>query len=100
MSERKKYQGNYPIHYRMGYESGKAIASLLSRGNLKDLFDNAETEQDLLTSLGETWNRVEANMVEMFKAISLDFEGYPFEAAREGWADGFIDFVFPYRHLA
>lgn len=98
--ERKKYRGNYPIHYRMGYESGVSIASLLSQGTLKEDFEKAETEMDLLTCLSDTWNHIEPNLKKMFKAISLDIEGYPFEAAREGWSDGFIDFVFPYRHLA
>ena len=53
----------------------------------------AETEEDLLETMGLFWSNDELLIRGMFKE-------FPISMVKEGWTQGFLDTVYPLRHLA
>jgi len=53
----------------------------------------AETEEDLIEMMGLFWSHDELLIRGMFSE-------YPLSNVRDGWTQGFLDTVYPLRHLA
>ena len=78
----------YKVGHKWGIE-GATYAKL----NYPKTINDAEVESDLLEIMGDFWNNFE-------QQISIEMAGLPMANIKEGWSDGFLDIVFPLRHMA
>ena len=78
----------YEVGHRWGIE-----AATYAKINYPEIINDAEVESDLLEIMGDFWNDFESKiLIEMSDLSSTNI--------REGWSDGFLDMVFPLRHMA
>ena len=78
----------YEVGHRWGIE-----AATYAKINYPEIINNAEVESDLLEIMGDFWNDFESKiLIEMSDLSTINI--------REGWSDGFLDIVFPLRHMA
>lgn len=57
-----------------------------------DIINNAEVEDDLLDIMSMYWKHDRILMISMFPKLNQ-------MVVREGWGSGFLDTIFPLRHL-
>jgi hypothetical protein len=77
----------YKVGHRWGLE-----AATYAKLNYPEVINNAEVESDLSEIMGDFWNDFE-------KEILVGMPDFPSSSIQDGWSDGFLDIVFPLRHM-
>ena len=78
--------------YNVGHGWG-VEGAMYAKLNYPEIINIAEVESDLLEIMDDFWNTFESQ-------IMIVMTDLPSANIQEGWSDGFLDIVFPLRHLA